>query len=167
MNTVNKAKQRLTKIAHIICDCDVNKSWRARYVIENRNYVTITVRRHSVMLTKHSRCPSAKNWRTQQTDTVSLHAAVSTFSQSNQKSEGNSSIVDLHGMTSFSYLFTRPRICASSHMLKLVRELCSYTYPPLSIARYSFIQLSELEQCTVIKLAQGFTPQPGFEPGFS
>ena len=26
-------------------------------------------------------------------------------------------------------------------------EGCSYTYPPLSIARYSFKQLSELEQC--------------------
>ena len=41
-------------------------------------------------------------------------------------------------------------------MLKLMREGCSYTYPPLSIARYSFIQLSELEQCTVKKRAQGF-----------
>ena len=27
---------------------------------------------------------------------------------------------------------------ASSHMLQLMREGCSYTYPPLSIARYSF-----------------------------
>ncbi|KAK2161145.1 hypothetical protein NP493_1599g00001 [Ridgeia piscesae] len=32
---------------------------------------------------------------------------------------------------------------ASSHMLQLMREGCSYIYPPLSIARYSFIQLSE------------------------
>ena len=45
---------------------------------------------------------------------------------------------------------------ASSHMLQLMRDGCSYTYPPLSIARYSFIQLSELEQCRVKKLAQGF-----------
>ena len=45
---------------------------------------------------------------------------------------------------------------ASSHMLQLMREGCSYTYPPLSIARYSFIQLSELEQCRVNKLAQRF-----------
>ena len=45
---------------------------------------------------------------------------------------------------------------ASSHMLQLLHEGCSYTYPPLSIARYSFIQLSELEQCRVKKLAQGF-----------
>ena len=37
-----------------------------------------------------------------------------------------------------------------------MREGCSYTYPPLSIARYSFIQLSELEQCRVNKLARGF-----------
>ena len=40
---------------------------------------------------------------------------------------------------------------ASSHMLQLMREGCSYTYPPLSLARYSFIQLSELEQCRVEK----------------
>ena len=41
-------------------------------------------------------------------------------------------------------------------MLQLMREGCSYTYPPLSIASYSFIQPSELEQCRVKKLAQGF-----------
>ena len=35
----------------------------------------------------------------------------------------------------------------------------SYKYPPLPIARYSFIQLSELEQRRVNKLAQGFTRQ--------
>ena len=45
---------------------------------------------------------------------------------------------------------------ASSHMLQLMREGCSYTYPPLSITKYSFIQLNELEQCGVKKLAQGF-----------
>ena len=45
---------------------------------------------------------------------------------------------------------------ASSHMLQLMREGCSYTYTPLSIARYSFIQLSELEQCRVKNRAQGF-----------
>ena len=44
-----------------------------------------------------------------------------------------------------------------SHMLQLMHEGCSYPYPPLSIARYSFIQLSELEQCRVKKLAQGFS----------
>ena len=42
-------------------------------------------------------------------------------------------------------------------MLQLMRERCSYTYPPLSAASYSFIQLSELEQCRVKTLAQGFT----------
>ena len=41
-------------------------------------------------------------------------------------------------------------------MLQLKREGCSYIYPPLSMARYSIIQLSELEQCRVKKLAQGF-----------
>ena len=45
---------------------------------------------------------------------------------------------------------------ASSHMLQLMREGFSYKYPPLSIVRYSFIQLSELEQCRGKKLAQGF-----------
>ena len=45
---------------------------------------------------------------------------------------------------------------ASSHMLQLIREGCSYIYPPLSTVRYSFIQLSELEQCRLKKHAQGF-----------
>ena len=39
-------------------------------------------------------------------------------------------------------------------MLQLMCEGCSYT--PLSIARYSFIQLSELEQCSEKNPAQGF-----------
>ena len=42
----------------------------------------------------------------------------------------------------------------SSHMPQLMGEGCSYTYTPLSIAIYSFIQLSELEQCRVNKHAQ-------------
>ena len=43
---------------------------------------------------------------------------------------------------------------------------CSYTYPPLSIARYSFIQLSELEPCRVKTLAQGFnTAAQDLNPG--
>ena len=40
-------------------------------------------------------------------------------------------------------------------MLQLMREGCSYTSLPLSIARYSFVQLSELKQSRVKKLAQG------------
>ena len=66
--------------------------------------------------------------------------------------------------TSLTDLFTQTpsRLLweASSRMLQLMREGCSYTYPPLSIARYSFIQLSELEQCRVKKLAQGFNTAP-------
>ena len=62
--------------------------------------------------------------------------------------------------TSLTDLFTqtpsRLLLEASSHMLQLMREGCSHTYPPLSIARYLFIQLSELEQCRVKKLAQRF-----------
>ena len=45
---------------------------------------------------------------------------------------------------------------APNHMLQLMREGCSYTFPSLSIARYSFIQLSELEQRRVKKLAHVF-----------
>ena len=63
-------------------------------------------------------------------------------------------------LTSLTDLFTQTpsRLLweASSHMLQLMREGCSYTYPPLSIVSYSFIQRSELEQCRVKKLAQGF-----------
>ena len=62
--------------------------------------------------------------------------------------------------TSLTDLFTQTpsRLLreASSHMLQLMREVCSCTYPPLSIVRYSFIQLSELEQCRVKQLVQGF-----------
>ena len=61
------------------------------------------------------------------------------------------SLTDLFTQTPFRLLWE-----ASSHMLQLMHEGCSYTYPPLSIARYSFIQLSEPEQCRVKKLAQGF-----------
>ena len=73
------------------------------------------------------------------------------------------SLTDLFTQTSSRLLWE-----ASSHMLQLMREGYSYTYPPLSIARYSFIQLSELEQCRVKKTCPRFlTTQPGFEPGFS
>ena len=41
----------------------------------------------------------------------------------------------------------------------ILRRLLVHKYSSLSIARYSFIQLSELEQCRVKKLAQGFTWQ--------
>ena len=41
-----------------------------------------------------------------------------------------------------------------------------YKYPPLSIARYSFIRLSELEQCKVEKTCPWFY-RTEFEHGFS
>ena len=44
----------------------------------------------------------------------------------------------------------------SNHMLQIMGKDCPYTYPPLSIRRYSFIKLSKLEQCRVKNLAQGF-----------
>ena len=41
-----------------------------------------------------------------------------------------------------------------------MREGCLHTYPPLCIARYSFMQLSELEQCRGEKtLPKILTPQ--------
>ena len=61
------------------------------------------------------------------------------------------SLTDLFTHTPSRLLWEAP-----SHMLQLMREGCSYTYPPLSIVRYSFKQLSELGQCRVKKLAQGF-----------
>ena len=57
-----------------------------------------------------------------------------------------------------------PTVLASNRMLQLIREGCSKTYPPMSVARYTFIQLSELEQCRVKK---GFNTSTLFEPGFS
>jgi len=68
------------------------------------------------------------------------------------------SLTDLFTQTPYRLLWE-----ASSRMLQLMREGCSYTYPPLSIAKYSFIQLNEMEQCRVKKLAEG----TGLKPGFS
>ena len=42
-----------------------------------------------------------------------------------------------------------------SATLHLLHEDYSFTYPSLCFARYSFIQLSELWQCGVIKLGKG------------
>ena len=61
------------------------------------------------------------------------------------------SLTDLFTQTPSRFLWE-----ASSHMLQLMRVGCSYTYPPLSIARYSFIQLSELEQYRVNKTCPRF-----------
>ena len=45
-------------------------------------------------------------------------------------------------------------------MLQLMHKIYSrHKYPPVSTTRYSFIQLSELEQYRVNKLAQGLTLQ--------
>ena len=50
-------------------------------------------------------------------------------------------------------------------MAQSIHEGCSYIYPLLSIARYSFIQLSELEQCSLKKKCQRFYHRStGFEP---
>ena len=54
-----------------------------------------------------------------------------------------------------SNTFSSP-LGSSSLMLQLMGEDCSFTYPPLSIARYSFLQLSELKQRRCETFAQGF-----------
>ena len=70
------------------------------------------------------------------------------------------SLIDLFTQTPFQLLWE-----ASSHMLQLMRKGCSYTYPPLYIARYSFIQLSELAQYRVKTLAHGFNTAQDSNPG--
>ena len=63
--------------------------------------------------------------------------------------------------TSLTDLFTQTpsRLLweASSHMLQLMREGCSYTHS--LVYRYSFIQLGEPEQCRVNILPKVLTPQ--------
>ena len=61
------------------------------------------------------------------------------------------SLTDLFNQTPYRLLWE-----ASSHMLQLMCEGCSYIYSSMSIAKYSFIQLSELEQCRVKETSQGF-----------
>ena len=79
-----------------------------------------------------------------------LYSTIST-SQTVQTALHFTSLTDLFTQTPSWLLWE-----ASGHMLQLMREGCSYTYPLLSVARYSFIKLSELEQCRGKKLAQGF-----------
>ena len=62
------------------------------------------------------------------------------------------SLVDLFNQTPSQLLWV-----SSSHMQQLMREGC--TYSPLSIGRYSFIQLSELEQCRVQNMPKLLTQQ--------
>ena len=64
------------------------------------------------------------------------------------------SLTDLFSQTPYRLLWE-----ASSHMLQLISEGCSYIYPPLSIARYSFLQLSDQEQCRVKNLPKILAPQ--------
>ena len=86
---------------------------------------------------------------------VRIQSVNSEFSQPIQSALHFTSLTDL-----FTQTPARPLWEASSHMLQLMREGCSYTYPPLSIARYSFIRLSEVEHCRVEKPAyKVLTPQ--------
>ena len=78
-----------------------------------------------------------------------LYSAVSS-PQDRQSTLHFTSLTDLFTQTPSRLLWE-----ASSHMLQLMCEGCSYTYPPLSIARYSFIQLN-WSNVEWKKLAQGF-----------
>ena len=82
---------------------------------------------------------------------VSSYIAQYPFIRTAQSALHFTSLADLFNKTPSQLLWE-----ASSHVLKLMSEVCSYTYPPLSIARHSFIQLSELEQCRVETFAQRF-----------
>ena len=57
------------------------------------------------------------------------------------------SLADLFNRTTFRFLGE-----ASSYTANNSRRLFVHTYTPLSIARYSFIQLSELEQRRLKKI---------------
>ena len=60
---------------------------------------------------------------------------------------------------SFQYHRNFPR--KHSAMLQLLREDYTLTCPPMSVARYSFIQLSELWQCGVNEIAKASKWQQG------
>ena len=60
--------------------------------------------------------------------------------------------VDVFNLTPSWLLWEAP-----SHAGNNAWRLFIHKYPPLAIARYSFIQLSELEQCRMKNLAHGFT----------
>ena len=64
------------------------------------------------------------------------------------------SLADLFNRTPSQLLWE-----ASIHRLQLMPEGCSQTYPPLSIARNSFIQLTELEQRRVKNFPKVLSPQ--------
>ena len=57
--------------------------------------------------------------------------------------------------------------CSIEHIAAInAQRLLVHKYSPLSITRYSLIQLSEVEQCREKKLAQGLTRQHRMSPQF-
>ena len=119
----------------------VSSASQVKHVIFVTHHNTLTS--HTTFVTCHISHPS--HCRKGQF----LYSAVSS-PQDGSKRFTLYSLTDLFTQTIFR-LFRE----ASSHTLQLMCEGCSYIYPPLFIVRYSFIQLSELEQCRVKKLAQG------------
>ena len=111
--------------------------------IKSISFLYCTLVTHTVILISTSlKCPDGKG---------SSYIAQYPVLRTAQSALHFTSLTDL-----FTQIPSRLLWEASSHMLQLMREGCSYTYPPLSIVRYSFKQLSELEQCRVKKLAQVF-----------
>ena len=82
---------------------------------------------------------------------VSSHTAQYPILRIAQSALQFTSLADLFTQTPSQLLWE-----ASSHTLQIMHEDCSYTYPPPSIAWYSFTQLSVLEQRSAKQFAQGF-----------
>ena len=74
------------------------------------------------------------------------------------------------GLLKALYTLLPRQTCSITHQpyaIQLMREGCSDTYPPLSIARYSFIKLGELEQYRVKNLPKVLHRSTELEPGSS
>ena len=117
--------------------------------------------RTSAPISSSKRCPSFVQPRRYKKVKASSYIAQYPVLRTVQSALHFTSLTDLFTLTPSRLLWEAP-----SHMLQLMHEGCSYTYPPLSIARCSFIQLNELEQCRVKKLSQGFNTAARIRPGF-
>ena len=76
--------------------------------------------------------------------------------------QGALHLADLFNWTSSQLLWE-----ASSHAAITARRLLIHKYPPLSIARYSLIQLGKLEEWEWKTCLRFYNGSTGFEPGFS
>ena len=139
---------------------DLWRNWSSTMI---RNINGLTRSGQCERPTKHVRCSSVNSQVRAQSRTggacskgkgkvkVTSYVALYPDLRIAQSALHFTSLTDLFNQTHSQLLWE-----ASCHMLQLICEGCLYTYPPPSIARYPSIQLSELEQCRVKKLAQGF-----------